>query len=171
MPSKRRSFLTRISGVALISVAGCAANAPKSAETNQECPTFGDTESICADAVSEPVFVLADHTKVTPDDRTVTFRLYNRSDQVFLTKDFWEVRKKIGPNQWKRVGPDVRSGNPTWVPAGDSIRWKMAFSTDPPNKAVIDVESGEKTRYAFVVRGQLKNDEEKNYVATVTTDF
>jgi len=97
MPSKHRSFLTGISSVALISVAGCAANAPKNAETNQECPTFGDTESICADAVSEPVFVLADRTGVTPDDRTVTFRLYNRSDQMFLETDFREIRKKSRP--------------------------------------------------------------------------
>lgn len=163
--------MAEVGSVALISVAGCAANAPENAETNRECPTFGDTESICADAVSEPVFVLADHTEVTPDDRTVTFRLYNRSDQMFLETDFREIRKKVGPNQWERVGPDERSGNPAFVPAGDSIGWDVTFSQNPPNKAVIDVESGEKTRYAFVVRGQLKNDEEKNYVATVTTDF
>jgi len=47
----------------------------------------------------------------------------------------------------------------------------VTFSQDPPDEAAIDVDSGEKNRYAFVVRGQLKNGEEKNYVATATADF
>lgn len=171
MPSKRRSFLAEVGSVALISVAGCAANAPENAETNEDCPTFDDEKSVCTDALSEPVFVLADHTEVTPDDQIVTFRLYNRSDQMFQETAFREIRKKVGPNQWKRVGQDERSGNPAFVPAGNSIGWKVTFSQDPPNEAAIDVDSGEKIRYAFVVRGQLKNGEEQNYVATVTVDF
>lgn len=111
---------------------------PKDRFADEPCPSFAETDrTVCARSRGDSKLYLESSSQVFRPDagadiiETVTFALYNDSDQPFrLNPHAWQVHDRQN-GQWSLVAPDAHIEPLSEVPAGKSYEWVLSQQPHP----------------------------------------
>ncbi len=154
---------------------------PRDRFADESCPSFAETDrTVCARSHGDSEIYLEPSGQVFRPDagadiiETLTFTLYNDSDQPFrLNPHAWQVHNRQN-GQWSLVAPDAHVDPLSEVPSGESYEWVLSQQPHPTRNTnqrsyvTTDLTPG---RHAFTIDGWFdtaSDDGEKETIECLT---